>query len=105
MGRECPVTKFQARCDAKGRPLGLLLTPGRAHDIQGFGALFRTIADKIEALLADESYDADVIRENWHRAEVEADIPAKNNGANRCRMTGRNIKSATKHRCLITMKE
>jgi transposase len=48
----------------QGRPLGFVLTPGQSHDIQGFGPLFRMIADKIEALLADKGYDADAIREN-----------------------------------------
>ena len=50
-------TKLHARCDAKGRPLGFVLTPGQSHDIQGFGPLFRLIAHKIEALLADKGYD------------------------------------------------
>lgn len=54
-------------------------TPGQAHDIQGFGPLFRMIADKIEALLADKGYDADTIREELAQAEVEAVIPAQSN--------------------------
>jgi transposase len=37
------------------------------------------IADKIEALLADKGYDADAIREQLEKAEVEAVIPAKSN--------------------------
>jgi transposase len=72
-------TKLHARCDAKGRPLGLVLTPGQSHDIQGFGPLFRMIADKIEALLADKVCDADAIREELTKADVEAVIPAKSN--------------------------
>ena len=68
-------TKLHARCDAKGRPLGFVLTPGQAHDIQGFGPLFRMI----EALLADKGYDADAIREELAKAQVEAVIPAKSN--------------------------
>ncbi|PYD71535.1 IS5/IS1182 family transposase [Novacetimonas hansenii] len=72
-------TKLHARCDAKGRPLGFVLTPGQSHDIQGFGPLFRMIADKIEALLADKGYDADAIREELTKADVEAVIPAKSN--------------------------
>ena len=72
-------TKLHARCDAKGRPLGFVLTPGQSHDIQGFGPLFRLIAHKIEALLADKGYDADAIREELANADVEAVIPAKSN--------------------------
>jgi hypothetical protein len=37
------------------------------------------IADKIEALLADKGYDADAIREELTKADVEAVIPAKSN--------------------------
>lgn len=39
----------------------------------------RMIADKIEALLADKGYDADAIREELAKAEIEAVIPAKRN--------------------------
>lgn len=73
------TTKLHARCDAKGRPLGFILTPGQAHDIQGFSPLFRMIADKIEALLADKGYDANAIREELEKADVEAVIPSKTN--------------------------
>jgi transposase len=59
-----------------------VLTPGQAHDSQGFGPLFRMIADRIEALLADKSYDCNVIREELAKAEVEAVIPAKSNRRN-----------------------
>ena len=37
------------------------------------------IADKIEALLGDKGYDADVFREELANANVEAVIPAKSN--------------------------
>jgi transposase len=37
------------------------------------------ITDKIEAFLADRGYDADAIREELAKAEVEAVIPAKSN--------------------------
>ncbi|WP_245499432.1 IS5 family transposase [Mesorhizobium sp. M1A.F.Ca.ET.072.01.1.1] len=73
------TTKLHARCDRKGRPLGFVLTPGQAHDIQGFGPLFRMIADRIETLLADKGYDSDAIREEIAKAGVEAGIPAKSN--------------------------
>ncbi|WP_240344721.1 MULTISPECIES: IS5 family transposase [unclassified Novosphingobium] len=75
-------TKLHARCDAQGRPLGFVLTPGQSHDIQGFGPLLRMIADRIEALLADKGYDADAIREDLAAADIEAVIPAKSNRRN-----------------------
>ena len=72
-------TKLHALCDAKGRPLGFVLTPGQTHDTQGFAPLFRMISDRIEAFLADKGYDADVIRAEISSAKVEAVIPSKNN--------------------------
>ncbi len=54
-----------------------MLTPGQAHDVQGFGPLLRMITDKIEAFLPDRGYDADAIREEITAAGVEAVIPAK----------------------------
>ncbi len=54
-----------------------MLTPGEAHDIQGFGPLFRMLGDRITALLADRGYDADAIRAEIVSAGVQAVIPAK----------------------------
>ena len=68
------TTKLHARCDARGLPLGFVLTPGQTHDVQGFGPLFRMIGERVEAFLADRGYDAD--------AGVEAVIPAKSNRRN-----------------------
>ena len=73
------TTKLHARCDGQGRPLCFVLTPGQAHDVKSFGPLFGMLADRIEALLADKGYDADAIREELAKADVEAVIPAKSN--------------------------
>ena len=56
-----------------------MLTPGQAHDVQGFGPLFRMIADRVHALLADRGYDADAdaIRAEIVIAGTQAVIPAK----------------------------
>lgn len=53
-----------------------MLTPGEAHDVQGFAPLFRMTTDRIEALLGGKGYDADAIREEIAKAGVEAIIPA-----------------------------
>jgi transposase len=55
------TTKLHARCDANGRPLGFVLTPGQTHEVNALAPLFRMITDKIEALLADKDYDADAM--------------------------------------------
>lgn len=47
--------------------------------MQGFGPLFRMLAERVEALLADKGYDADAIRDTLAKAYVEAVIPAKSN--------------------------
>ncbi len=47
--------------------------------MKGFGPLFGMLADRIEALLADKGYDADAIRQELFRADVEAVIPTKSN--------------------------
>ena len=56
-----------------------MLTPGQAHDVQGFAPLFGMITDRIEAALADRGHDADAIREEIAAARVETVIPAKSN--------------------------
>jgi transposase len=50
-------TKIHALVDALGNPLGFILTPGQAHDLQGADALLPDMA--AEALLADKAFDAD----------------------------------------------
>ena len=45
--------------------------------MQGFGPLFRMIADRVHALLADRGYDADAIRAEIAIAGTQAVIPAK----------------------------
>ena len=41
------TTKLHARCDARGLPLGFVLTPGQTHDVQGFAPLFVTWLSKV----------------------------------------------------------
>lgn len=64
------TTKLHERCDARGLPLGFVLTPGQGHDVQGFAPLFRMIGDRIEAFLADRGYDADAIRKEIEAAGI-----------------------------------
>ncbi len=45
--------------------------------MKGFGPLFRMIAGKAKALLADRGCDADAIREEIAYHGVRAGIPAK----------------------------
>ena len=50
-------TKIHALVDALGNPLGFILTPGQAHDLEGADALLPDMA--AEVLLADKAFDAD----------------------------------------------
>jgi len=53
------------------------VTPGQAHDILGFGALFRIIDEQVEMLMADRDYDADVVRADIAFVGTRAVVPAK----------------------------
>lgn len=70
-------TKLHPRCHARGLPLGFVLASGQAHDIQGFGQLFRMIGDRTRMPLADRSYDAGAIRAEITFINTRAAIPAK----------------------------
>ena len=100
------TTKLHARCDARGLPPGFVLTPGQAHDVQGFAPLFRMITDRIEAFLADRGYDADAIRKEIEAADAEAVIPARVNRLNpaphdRSKYKPRQIQMAQPHRAAV----
>jgi hypothetical protein len=53
-----------------------MLTPGQAHNIQGFGPLFRITEDGVRMLLADGSYDADAVCAEITFTGTRAIIPA-----------------------------
>jgi transposase len=73
-------TKIHTTCDALGNPTGFHLTPGQAHDLDGADALLPAIIDKIHALLADKSYDAqDRVLTVLAQAGVAIVIPSKSN--------------------------
>ncbi len=62
------TTKLHAQSDARGPPLGFVLTPGQIHHVQGFARLFRMIENPIGAFLADRGYDAHAIRQDIEAA-------------------------------------
>lgn len=86
-------TKLHARCDAQGRPLAFVPTPGQAHDVQGFRPLMRMAADRIATLV--KGYGADAIRDELARPGVEAVIPAKSNRRRPAPTTARSTAGAT----------
>ena len=61
-----------------GNPTGFHLTPGQAHDLDGFDALIEGI--EADNLLADKAYDADErVRDVLRDKECNAVIPSKKN--------------------------
>jgi transposase len=52
------TTKIHVTCDALGNPIGFILTPGQAHDLQGADVLLPQV--QAHTILADKAYDADL---------------------------------------------
>ena len=70
--------KIHATVDALGNPIGLHLTPGQAHDLEGADVLLPGL--EADALLADKAYDADErVIQPLHDAGIEPVIPSKAN--------------------------
>ena len=57
------TTKLHLRCDARGLPLALVLTPGEAHETRAFADLVEDLAAGTRCLIGDMGYDADWVRE------------------------------------------
>ena len=65
--------------DALGRPLAFHLTVGEAADCKAYDALIGLPERAPDALLADKGYDADAIRADLAKREIEAVIPGRSN--------------------------
>ena len=69
-------TKLHAVCDAKGRPLVLLLTPGNAHDMRVAKTCIEAMPRSAE-LVADKGYDSNDLRAWLAERGTRAVIPPK----------------------------
>jgi transposase len=56
-------TKLHLRCDARGLPLALVLTPGETHETRAFGDLVEDLAAGTRCVIGDMGYDADWVRQ------------------------------------------
>jgi transposase len=56
------TTKLHLRCDARGLPLALVLTPGEAHETRAFADSVEDLAAGTRCLLGDMGCDADWVR-------------------------------------------
>jgi len=70
-------TKIHARTNADGLPIGIVITPGQAHDVTAYPALMAD-ADP-ERMLADKGYDSDAVRKDIQDRGGEPVIPTKAN--------------------------
>jgi IS5 family transposase len=72
-------TKINARTNAEGLPIGLVITPGQAHDVTAFPALMQEVDCDPEQLLGDKGYDSDAVRQEVADHGDEALIATKAN--------------------------
>jgi transposase len=72
------TTKIHALVDADGRPIGIDLTPGQAHDSKMAEPMLSDIG-KGTILLADRAYDTNALRDFAKKKRAWANIPAKQN--------------------------
>lgn len=77
-GRVHP-SKLHCLTDALGRPLAFHLTVGEAADCKAHDSLIDLPERAPDALLADKGYDADAIRADLAKRNIEAVIPGRSN--------------------------
>ena len=68
-------TKINARTNA-GLPIGVVITPGQAHDVTAFPALMQEIERDPEQMLGDKGYDSEAVRNDIEERGGEAAIPS-----------------------------
>ena len=73
------TSKLHCLADARGRPLAFHLTVGEAADCKAYDTLIALPEQAPKALLADNGYDADAIRTDLARRNIQAVIPGRSN--------------------------
>ena len=69
-------TKINARTNSEGLPIGVVITPGQAHDVIAFPALMQEIDCDPEQMLGDKGYDSEAVRHEIEQRGGEAAIPS-----------------------------
>jgi Transposase DDE domain len=69
-------TKINARTNTEGLPIGVVITPGQAHDVTAFPALMQEIDCDPEHMLGDKGYDSEAVRREIEQRGGEAAIPS-----------------------------
>jgi transposase len=57
-------------------PIGVVITPGQAHDVTAFPALMQEIDCDPEHMLGDKGYDSEAVRREIEQRGGEAAIPS-----------------------------
>jgi transposase len=65
------------RCDGRGLPLAVVLTPGQAHESTAVDDLLEGLSCDARVMLCDRGYDADALREKLLLRGVLPVIPAR----------------------------
>jgi transposase len=69
-------TKINARTNSEGLPIGVVITPGQAHDVTAFPALMQEIDCDPDQMLGDKGYDSEAVRDEIQQRGGEAAIPS-----------------------------
>ena len=69
-------SKINARTNADGLPISVVITPGQAHDVTAFPALMQEIDCNPQQMLGDKGYDSEAIRRDIEQRGGEAAIPS-----------------------------
>ena len=69
-------TKINARTNSEGLPIGVVITPGQAHDVTAFPALMQEIDCDPEQMLGDKGYDSEAVRREIEQRGGQAAIPS-----------------------------
>lgn len=70
-------TKIHLRANADGLPVGVVLSPGEAHDVTAYDDLMAERDSDPGILLADRGYDSDAIRQDLRDRGTTPEIPTK----------------------------
>ena len=70
-------TKINARTNAQGLPIGIVITPGQVHDVKAYTGLMDEVDDDPKQMLADKGYDSDAVRDDIRARGGEALIPTR----------------------------
>jgi len=69
-------TKINARTNAEGLPIGIVITPGQVHDVTAVEPLMHEIDCDPEQMLGDKGYDSEAVRQDIESRGGRAMIPS-----------------------------